>query len=158
MTVEERQPHKTILEFLKGVPAEEGRDAFCDEECILACFDYFKDKDDDEREEEEARVEEALSDLEEAGLILTNRNWRTGKTEYAHVSFKERIEAEEADYEALKERVHAGAKKHGLWPKWRERDGWRLVNAGNITVARGPMDSLETYLERLVQDAEKPAA
>jgi hypothetical protein len=42
------------------------------------------------------------------------------------------------------------AKAHGLWPKWRPNEGWRLVNGGGLIVFTGPMQDLEAYLTELV--------
>jgi hypothetical protein len=148
--IEERQPHKAILALLEDQPPVEEMDIFCTRACIEACLD-------DINEEQKDDIATALRDLEREGLIISKFDRFAGE-KYAHACHKERIDAEEAEYDALKERVYAGAKKHGLWPKWCERDGWRLVDGGGEAVAFGPMDNLETYLKGLDQDAQKPAA
>ncbi len=154
---EHREPHKSILEFLEGVDGE--FDPFCSKDCIEVCLDDFdlkRGKSDEERDEINEQIEEALSDLERDGLIISKSDMYVGE-KYAHVSFKEQIEAEEDEYEALKSRVYAGAEKHGMWPKWSESDGWRLE--GPTGVVCGNMRELEGYLLELdVDEAAKSAA
>lgn len=48
--------------------------------------------------------------------------------------------------EAFKDGVYAKAKAHGLWPKWRPNEGWRLTDGGGQTVIVGPMETLEMCL------------
>jgi hypothetical protein len=135
---EQRQPHRKILDLLEPVCEDS---LFTSEETLKSCFEA----------EDFDVAREALSDLEREGSIIS-RN-RSSGTEYALAKYQGQIEAEETEYEALKERVYTAAKRHGLWPKWRQNEGWRLVNGGGKAEAYGNMRVLDEYLHELDANA-----
>jgi hypothetical protein len=140
---ETRHPHKEILECLVQfieVDGEVPMHPSVPRDFIVGSSDRY----DELKKFSTELLEEAVDDLIEAYVVEErddlHAGWRT-------LGVRELIEAAEAPYEDLKERVYQKAKAVGLWPKWRPSDGWLLVNGGDQVVFEGPMSALNEYLD-----------
>jgi hypothetical protein len=136
-----RQPHKSILNVLGNFP---------DHPLLYTSYCGFGEFEETAQYSNES-INEAVCDLIDANLVVERTNPHTGDRA---IGLRELVEAHEAPYEDLKERVYQMAKTQGLWPKWRPGQGWRLVDGGGQTVVEGPMDTLTAYLE---QDTKRSA-
>ena len=139
-----RRLHKAILYILGKVDCEdEAECVLCRAEVLELRLDGF------EREQ----IEDALRELEGEGVIIGKHD--ANGASYALAKYKEMVEAEEAEYEALKTRVYAAAQRFALSPKWKPSEGWRLVGASGELAARGNMRELEEYLSGLASTPER---
>jgi hypothetical protein len=137
---EQRHPHKEILDVLGNVTSEDSADAvLCSIDSMQMCLDGFDSE----------QIRDALREMEQEGLVVERYFEK-----FALSKYKELVEADDHEYEALKSRVHEAAKRHGLWPKW--NDGWMLVDPSGEAVAYGNMRVLDEYLREL--DANEKSA
>src|SRR5262245_19559257 len=110
---QEKQPHKQILELLKP---EVDCDPLSSKYAIDCCLDGFT------KEQREA----ALTELIDAGVVVKRMDAHSGEYRFGLAAH---VEKHEAEYDNLKADVYAKAEAHGLRPKWRPGEGWRLVDA-----------------------------
>jgi hypothetical protein len=125
-----REPHKRIIEMLTVCEEEPLTPKFVDDDGV----DGFSKE----------QVEEALQELIDADLIVERTNPRTGDD---LIGWREYVEKSDEEYDSLKTSVFQRAEAHGLSPKWRRGDGWRLVDESGKTVAVGNIRELGEYLD-----------
>jgi hypothetical protein len=130
MELVERHPHKVIIDFLDNAATIEGMSPLVARDMDLEGIT---------RESADAAIEELI----EANIVVQRLDMYAGDM----IGLRKAVEAHEAIYDELKDRVYEKAKQQGLWPKWRQGQGWRLVNGGGETVTVGPMWALEEYLD-----------
>jgi len=126
----EMKPHHTkLLDFFGDGP----------DEAPEACLDYI---DSEALGLTEAQIRDGIGDLIEADLVVSRTDPNTG---YEFVGLKEAVEAHEAPYIELKNRVYTLARSAGLFLKWQGWGEWALWSCGE-EVERGCLDDLAAHL------------